>query len=169
MANYHLLLEDYLYKVGWSGNNQHDDRVGWKRVHGLIKQYKKLGFKNVTLERVYTREKSKNADSETICVERVTHVLMGAAGRHIGDQEKHGIGWTEIFAVSKNQLIGYFGKAIQICKRLNWNIKAIEEWLKNYCLKHFKVESWTEYVVGNYGTHPNRPNIIRGKRVESTT
>ena len=147
MACYHLELNDYICKPGFTGNHRHDARVGWQRPHELIKQYKKLNFNKATLKRIYTRAESKNADSETYQLEQVCHAIIGAAGHHTGNKKKHGVGWTEVFAITNRQMVGYFGKAFQICNRLDWNIKAIEEWYKNYCLKHFKVESWPEYVM----------------------
>jgi len=143
MANYHIAITDSLRKTGYTSNKQRNVNGTWRRINGLKKQY------------ASTREDSSNADEETLAVEQVTHVLMGSKGLHAGNQEIHGDGWTEIFEVSREQLTGYFGKAIQVCKRLNWDIAKIVDWLEAYCTKKFGVISWSEYCYGEPREHGN--------------
>ena len=148
-------INDTLRKAGWTGNSQLTAKGEWKRVNGLKKQYAKKGFPNAVLERTYTREDSSNADEETLAVEQVIHVLMGNAGLHAGNQEIHGDGWTEVFKVSRSQLAGYFMKAVQICKNLNWDSEKIVDWLEAYCTKKFGVVSWSEHCYGEPKEHGN--------------
>ena len=155
MANYHIAITDTLRKSGYTSNKQRNVNGDWRRINGLKKQYANKGFPNAVLERIYTREDSANADEETLAVEQVTHVLMGAKGLHAGNQETHGDGWTEIFEVSQEQLTGYFGKAIQVCKRLNWDSEKIVDWLEAYCTKKFGVISWSEHCYGEPREHGN--------------
>ena len=55
---------------------------------------------------------------------------------------------VKIFAVTRKQLLGYLGKAVQIASRLQWNLDAIREWLTNYAQQHFGVDTWSEYLYG---------------------
>ena len=158
--NYHIEIGENLRKSGWTGHNQTNNRVGWIRVHNLIKQYRKLGFENPTCENTYVIVSDDidrlERDRRTMAVEQIQHALMGRRGLHAGDQNTHGTGWTEIFAVSKNQLRGYLGKAVQICQQLNWDMEKIKEWLIQFCRKHFGYDSWSEYV---YGKKVERTNL----------
>ena len=158
--NYHINIDGTIRKTGWTGHNQFDDRVGWKRVHGLLKQYKKLGFENPVCENTYAPFSDEidrlERDRRTLAVEQIQNALMGRKGLHAGDIKKHGIGWTEIFAVSKNQLRGYLGKAVQICKKLAWDIEKIKDWLLNFSRQHFGTDSWSEYL---YGKKVERTNL----------
>ena len=155
MANYHIAITDSLRKTGYTSNKQRNVNGTWRRINGLKKQYADKGFPDVVLERIYTREDSSNADEETLAVEQVTHVLMGSKGLHAGNQEIHGDGWTEVFEVSAQQLLGYFGKAVQVCKSLNWDIEKIVNWLEAYCTKKIGVISWSEYCYGEPREHGN--------------
>tara|TARA_A100001015_G_C14711711_1_gene602334 strand:+ start:67 stop:543 length:477 start_codon:yes stop_codon:yes gene_type:complete len=149
--NYHIEIEPMLMKTGYTALNQFDEKRGhWKRVHGLQKQFKRRGFENPKL--VYTwipdEVSGLENDSRTLAVEAIQHHLMGAKGLHAGDIKRHGTGWTEIFAVSRKQLLGYLGKAVQIASRLKWDTQAIYEWLKNYSQHHFGTDTWSEYLYG---------------------
>lgn len=143
VMHYHIKLTENLRKAGYTGNNQRTKKGEWKRVNGLKNQYKKLGF-NAELENVYIREK----DIETLAIEQVAHAYMGAKGLHAGNQEIHGPGWTEIFSVSQKQLQGYLGMAVKTCKKLDWNIKRIINWLLEFCWKNFGTWSWPEKCYG---------------------
>ena len=89
---------------------------------------------------------------------------MGNAGLHAGNQEIHGDGWTEVFKVSRMQLAGYFMKAVQICKNLNWDSEKIVDWLETYCTKKFGVVSWSEHCYGEPKEHGNPLKIALESR-----
>ena len=149
--NYHIEIEPMLMKTGYTGHNQFDEDKGhWKRVHGLQKQFKKKGFENPQLVYTWIPDDVSGSENDlrTLAVEQIQHHLMGAKGLHAGDSEKHGTRWTEIFAVTRKQLLGYLGKAVQIASRLQWNLDAIREWLTNYAQQHFGVDTWSEYLYG---------------------
>ena len=93
-------------------------------------------------------------DRRTYLTEQVAQILMGKKGLDFfptkAKAQDLGIhsGWTEIFAVSLNQIRGYQGKAVQICKSLNWNFKKIFQYIKNFCQTHFGSDNYAEYKYG---------------------
>ena len=147
--NYQIAVTPTLRKSGWTSHAASKGDI-WFRVENLKKQYRNLGFDPVC-EYTFTCDDTDNMltrDRRTYLVEQLTHAMMGAKGLHGGNKKIHGTGWTELFNVSKKQLAGYRGKAVAICKRLNWNIQKIKAWLKDYCLDKFGVGSWGEKLYG---------------------
>lgn len=172
MANYLISLHHPEYKItlfkdGFTGNHRLDaENFPVRRMAEFQKEYGSHGW-IVTFHNILVM----NDDRKTYLVEQVAQILMGikkldffptkAMASALGINS----GWTEIFAVTLQQLRGYQGKAVQICKRFSWNYKKIQRWIKDTCQKHFGANSWSEYKYGEkvFRTSPfnSRYNIDR--------
>lgn len=176
MANYLISLHhpDFgitLFKDGFTGNHRLDaDDFPAGRMREFQREYGRNGW-IVDCHSV----KVMDDDRKTYLVEQVAQILMGIKRLDFFPKREMAVrlgipsGWTEIFAVTLNQLRGYQAKAIQICKSFGWNFKRIFQWIRSTCQTHFGADSWSEYKYGEkvYRTSPfNRKKF---KNVRNTT
>ena len=166
MANYIISISDdssTLFKTGWTGNHRLDgDDFPQGRFNEFLRSYGREGWK-VGFHSCLVMDD----DRKTYLVEQISQILMARKGldyfKNQADAISVGIksGWTEIFAVSLNQIRGYQGKAVQICKSLNWNFKKIFQYIKNFCQTHFGSDNYADY---NYGEKVYHTTHITSKK-----
>jgi hypothetical protein len=161
VANYIISINDgksTLFKSGWTGNHRLDaDGFPEGRFKEFLRSYGREGwivnFHNCLV---------LDDDRKTYLVEQLSQIMMARKGLDYfkvhSDALAVGIksGWTEIFAVSLNQIRGYQGKAVQICKKFNWNFRKILNYIRNFCRQHFGSDNYAEYKYGEkvYRTTP---------------
>tara|TARA_A200000159_G_C7151975_1_gene267581 strand:+ start:105 stop:632 length:528 start_codon:yes stop_codon:yes gene_type:complete len=172
MSNYLISLHHpkfglTLFKDGFTGNHRLDDNgEPAARMREFHREYGKHGW-----QVDYHSNLTMFDDRRTYLVEQIAQILMGIKKLDFFPTKDMalalgiGSGWTEIFAVNLKQLQGYQGKAVQICKKLNWNYKLIQAWIQATCQKHFGTDSWAEHKYGErvFRTSPfnSRYNITR--------
>ena len=161
VANYIISISDdksTLFKTGWTGNHRLDgDNFPEGRFKEFLRSYGREGWK-VGFHSCLVMDD----DRKTYLVEQLSQIMMARKGLDYFKAQTDAIavgiksGWTEIFAVSLNQIRGYQGKAVQICKKLNWNFRKILNYIKTFCRKHFGSDNYAEYKYGEkvYRTTP---------------
>lgn len=169
MANYIISItanDTTLFKSGWTGNHRlDDDGFPEGRFKEFLRSYGRNGW-TVNFHNCLVLDD----DRKTYLIEQLSQIMMAKKGLDFFKAQSDAIavgvksGWTEIFAVSLNQIRGYQGKAVQICKKLNWNFRKIQKYIRDFCRKHFEADNYAEYKYGEkvYRTTPfNRKKLKR--------
>lgn len=161
MANYIISItanDTTLFKSGWTGNHRlDDDGFPEGRFKEFLRSYGRNGW-TVNFHNCLVLDD----DRKTYLIEQLSQIMMAKKGLDFFKAQADAIavgiksGWTEIFAVSLNQIRGYQGKAVQICKKLNWNFRKIQKYIRDFCRKHFEADNYAEYKYGEkvYRTTP---------------
>lgn len=161
MANYIISItanDTTLFKSGWTGNHRlDDDGFPEGRFKEFLRSYGRNGW-TVSFHNCLVLDD----DRKTYLIEQLSQIMMAKKGLDFFKAQADAIavgvksGWTEIFAVSLNQIRGYQGKAVQICKKLNWNFRKIQKYIRDFCRKHFEADNYAEYKYGEkvYRTTP---------------
>ena len=153
LANYIISINDgnsTLFKTGWTGNHRLDgDGFPEGRFKEFLRSYGREGW-TVGFHSCLVMDD----DRKTYLVEQLSQIMMARKGLDYFKAQTDAIavgiksGWTEIFAVSLNQIRGYQGKAVQICKKFNWNFRKILNYIKTFCQQHFGSDNYAEYKYG---------------------
>ena len=171
MANYIISINDgnsTLFKTGWTGNHRLDgDGFPEGRFKEFLRSYGREGW-TVGFHSCLVMDD----DRKTYLVEQLSQIMMARKGLDYFKAQTDAIavgiksGWTEIFAVSLNQIRGYQGKAVQICKKLNWNFRKILNYIKTFCQQNFGSDNYAEYKYGEkvYRTTPFNRKIKKVNR-----
>ena len=123
MANYIISItanDTTLFKSGWTGNHRlDDDGFPEGRFKEFLRSYGRNGW-TVNFHNCLVLDD----DRKTYLIEQLSQIMMAKKGLDFFKAQADAIavgvksGWTEIFAVSLNQIRGYQGKAAKPTQNL---------------------------------------------------